>query len=74
MILYELHGYRTDHYDRGSERRIRLKDCGFKAGRVEAWIAAFLAEFPDGKVVVSVVDNPQHHTERVRKIDTRTGA
>jgi hypothetical protein len=53
MSLYELHAYRTAGYDRKSDRRVRIKDDNFGLPRVWAWIDQFLAEFPDGKVVVS---------------------
>lgn len=54
--LYELHGYRTKHYDRKSEKTIRLKEEHGRPLRVNAWIENFLREYPDGKVVVSRVE------------------
>lgn len=78
MGLYELHAYRTQHYDRKSEKTVRLKDDNFGLPRVWEWIEKFLAEFPDGKVVVSEVGPMRRFRQRwpgkekVTKIMTAT--
>lgn len=73
-MLYELHGYRTKAYDRSSDRKIQIqprRNLGFN--RIEDWIAAYLAEFPDGKVIVTSVEKRWKHTEK-RLVKTVTNA
>ena len=54
MTLYEVHAYQTKAFDRSTEVTIRLRS-GHGRNVLDAWIAAYLAEHPDGKVVVSTV-------------------
>lgn len=72
MTLYELHAYPTQRYDRAREQRIRFKDSWFRKSRVMQWIADYLDQVPDGKIVVWEIENVNRRNERHRKLFTAT--
>lgn len=54
MILYEIRAFQTAAYDKRTEQRIRLRS-GHGRDILDRWIADYLAQHPDGKVIVSTV-------------------
>jgi hypothetical protein len=65
-VLYELRAYRTQRYDRSTERRARFSDCPVDRSKVEAWVVDYLTEFHDGKVVVDEITGRFLRTRRRR--------